>query len=115
MASPLDLANLEFRAVSSEPDRMKIFITRDIRSRIGTIKEIGELIKVEDHWYLNEGYFQDHPGSDVRNVIGMEGYCQIIHSANQLLAFADHASDTGGGGANHRNDDADAASIDASE
>lgn len=40
------------------------------------------------HWYLDEVYLQSHPSNDVRSVIGMEGYCQIIKSANEQDASA---------------------------
>lgn len=126
MASSLDLANVSFRTKSSEPDRMEILLNNDIsRSRITTKRKIGELVlKGGDEqgtflsgarWYLDEGHFIDHPGHDVRSVILMDGYCRIIHSANQLLALADNLPKMGGGGENHGHDDADAASTDASE
>ncbi|OGJ65738.1 hypothetical protein A3F36_03550 [Candidatus Peribacteria bacterium RIFCSPHIGHO2_12_FULL_55_11] len=86
----LDLKNIQFRTVGSVPDRMGIFlVNKPINDqRFGTSRQIGELVRLgavkkgEDRWYLDETYFQDHPGADVRNIISVREYCEIVKSAN---------------------------------
>lgn len=108
----LDLKNIQFRTVGSVPDRMGIFlVNKPINDqRFGTSRQIGELVRLgavkkgEDRWYLDETYFQDHPSADVRNIISMGGYCEIIKSANAQQRSAAVSPDAnqemkeGGGG-----------------